>query len=303
MDHDPIPILPRLDALDEQLERMSAHDDAARVLADQGYNTSMLSPERTRAVIHAFTSVGPQGVTYRERRFDTTVGLARWLTQPFRETARENSWPILELLRSVCCEQRAPDPVRTTATESPPDTPSESPNREHTGVAKANLERLIEQNWALVRGYAVGHGGSDETATEAIGRAFTKFWSPASTERFAGMSRVSTLLCSFARFVLLEQNRDRPGTGRQPDDLAGATDEPATAGERAEIRDAYERCLEGLTARERTILDLHIRYQMAGSLIADRLGCGRPNISNALAIGLPKLRACMERKHFFWNGG
>lgn len=295
MDHDPIPILPRLDALDEQLDRMSAHDDAARVLADQGYNTSMLSPERTRAVIHAFTSVGPQGVTYRERRFDTTVGLARWLAQPFRETARETSWPILELLRSVCCEQRPPDPVRTP--------PTESFRRGHAGVAKANLERLIEQNWALVRGYAVGHGGTDETATEAIGRAFTKFWSPASTERFAGMSRVSTLLCSFARFVLLEQNRDRPGTGRHPDDLPGATDDPASANERAEIRDAYEQCLEGLTARERTILDLHIRYQMAGSLIADRLGCGRANVSNAMAIGLPKLRACMERKHFFWNGG
>lgn len=273
------------------LSRQIAHSDmlprAIDRLTAEGYAVASTTPDRAIEVVCSLcSSTRETGIVYRDKIFETGIGLVRWLGTGFPRGPEDGAFPLLELIRSLLCEQRVEGGELGDSVET----------------ARRNLDRLITQTWGSLVGFCRNRGADEEAATIACGRAFVKFWSPNATDRFAGQSRVGTMLCSFARLVILEQDRGRTRTTRDADaHSTGAPDPPGFA-ERQEVRRAYEECLSKLPPRERVIVDLHVRYQMQGRAIAERLGCVKSNVSNALATGLPRLRACMESKHFFSSG-
>jgi RNA polymerase sigma factor (sigma-70 family) len=253
----------------------------------EGYTVPETTPDRAVAAVCTLCGADPEdGIVYRDKHFETGVGLVRWLGSAFPRGAEDGAFPMLELVRSLLCEQRVDGVGSDLSIE----------------VARGNLDVLIGQSWDSLIGFCRRRGGDEEAATVALGRAFIKFWSPEAADRFAGQSRVGTMLCSFARLVILEQERGRKRTVLSDGvDPAGPPEPPGPTA-RGEIRRAYEECLGQLPPREQIIVDLHVRYRMTGKAIAERLGCVKSNISNALAMGMPRLRGCMESKKFFSSG-
>ena len=113
----------------------------------------------------------------------------------------------------------------------------------------------------------------EATAEDLISEAFLDVWRQAG--RFEGRSAVSTWMLAIARFKALSALRRRPDQ-ELDEETAGAiedpSDDPAAALEKKDKSTMLRKCLTGLSAEHREIIDLVYYHEKSVEEVAEIVG-------------------------------
>ncbi|MEW6744084.1 MAG: sigma-70 family RNA polymerase sigma factor [Planctomycetota bacterium] len=172
--------------------------------------------------------------------------------------------------------------------------------------AKHHLELEIRRDSARVMGYVRhrwGVTGIDPlvVAAEAWSQVFLSYWSTQARTRFLGLSRISTLVCTFARFQARSHDPPAvPEVVKFPSELVRVTphDELVRREHDERFARAFEDCAGELPPRQELIVRLRWQQELTPAEIADRLRCSRPNVSQVLGRGTEALLKCLAAKGF-----
>jgi len=114
---------------------------------------------------------------------------------------------------------------------------------------------------------------NESTAEDLISEVFLDVWRQAG--RFEGRSAVSTWMLAIARFKALSALRRRPEEEldeRTAEAIEDTSDDPQTALEKKDKSAIIRKCLTGLSAEHREVIDLVYYHEMSVEEVAEIVG-------------------------------
>jgi RNA polymerase sigma-70 factor (ECF subfamily) len=136
---------------------------------------------------------------------------------------------------------------------------------------------------------------NESTAEDLISDVFLDVWRQAG--RFEGRSAVSTWLLSIARFKALSALRRRPDE-ELDEDTAGAiedpSDDPEIALEKKDKSALIRKCLSGLSAEHREVVDLVYYHEKSVEEVAEIVGIPENTVKTRMFYARKKLAELLK---------
>ena len=135
----------------------------------------------------------------------------------------------------------------------------------------------------------------EATAEDLISEVFLDVWRQAG--RFEGRSAVSTWMLAIARFKALSALRRRPDQ-ELDEETAGAiedpSDDPAAALEKKDKSTMLRKCLTGLSAEHREIIDLVYYHEKSVEEVAEIVGIPQNTIKTRMFYARKRLAELLK---------
>jgi len=135
----------------------------------------------------------------------------------------------------------------------------------------------------------------EATAEDLISEVFLDVWRQAG--RFEGRSAVSTWMLAIARFKALSALRRRPDEGLD-EETAGAieepSDDPGAALEKKDKSAMIRKCLTGLSAEHREIIDLVYYHEKSVEEVAEIVGIPQNTIKTRMFYARKRLAELLK---------
>src|SRR6266404_2277551 len=135
----------------------------------------------------------------------------------------------------------------------------------------------------------------EATAEDVISEVFLDVWRQAG--RFEGRSTVSTWLLAIARFKALSALRRRPDEELNEDAAAAIedpSDDPATSLEKKDKSALLRKCLGGLSAEHREVIDLVYYHEKSVEEVAEIIGIPGNTVKTRLFYARKKLAELLK---------
>jgi RNA polymerase sigma-70 factor, ECF subfamily len=133
------------------------------------------------------------------------------------------------------------------------------------------------------------------TAEDLISEVFLDVWRQAG--RFQGRSAVSTWLLAIARFKALSALRRRPDEeldDKTAEAIEDTADDPEVALEKKEKSALIRKCLTGLSAEHREIIDLVYYHEKSVEEVAEIVGIPENTVKTRMFYGRKKLAELLK---------
>ena len=131
---------------------------------------------------------------------------------------------------------------------------------------------------------------NDATAEDLISEVFLDVWRQAG--KFEGRSAVSTWLLSIARFKALSVLRRKPES--ELDEAAAEADTADVALEKKQKADIIRKCLSGLSADHREIVDLVYYHEKSVEEVAEIVGIPEATVKTRMFYARKKLAELLK---------
>jgi RNA polymerase sigma-70 factor (ECF subfamily) len=158
----------------------------------------------------------------------------------------------------------------------------------------ANAFELLYRRYARpVFGLALRRLGDRMRAEDAVQETFAAVWRSARTyrpERGAG----APWLYAVARNAIVDRSRNRSEPPAEPPDTPSLEPTPAERAEASYVSWRVHRALEGLSAKERDVIELAYYGELSQSEIADFLGIPLGTVKTRTRAGLSRLADLLE---------
>jgi RNA polymerase sigma-70 factor (ECF subfamily) len=155
---------------------------------------------------------------------------------------------------------------------------------------KLAMQVLFARHHVRVYRFVLRLVRNETTAEDLISDVFLDVWRQA--DRFEGRSAVSTWLLSIARFKALSALRRRPDQ-ELDDETAAAiedpSDDPEVALEKKDKSALIRKCLTGLSAEHREIIDLVYYHEKSIEEVAEIVGIPENTVKTRMFYGRKKL--------------
>jgi RNA polymerase sigma-70 factor (ECF subfamily) len=135
----------------------------------------------------------------------------------------------------------------------------------------------------------------ESTAEDLISDVFLDVWRQAG--RFQGRSSVSTWMLAMARFKALSALRRRPDEEFDEDNTAGiedGSDDPHTSLEKKDKSALIKRCLAGLSAQHREIIDLVYYHDKSVEEVAAIVGIPENTVKTRMFYARKRLSELLK---------
>ncbi len=163
------------------------------------------------------------------------------------------------------------------------------------GGDRLAMQVLFARHHVRVFRFVVRLVRNESTAEDLISDVFLDVWRQAG--RFEGRSAVSTWLLSIARFKALSALRRRPDE-ELDEDAAGAiedpSDDPETALEKKDKSALIRKCLAGLSADHREIVDLVYYHEKSVEEVAEIVGIPENTVKTRMFYARKKLAELLK---------
>lgn len=138
---------------------------------------------------------------------------------------------------------------------------------------------------------------NEATAEDLISDVFLDVWRQAG--KFEGRSQVSTWLLSIARFKALSQLRRKP-EDELDDETAEAivdtADDPETALEKKDKSALLRKCMSGLSAEHREIIDLVYYHEKSVEEVAEIVGIPEATVKTRMFYARKKMAELLKEQ-------
>ena len=138
---------------------------------------------------------------------------------------------------------------------------------------------------------------NEATAVDLISDVFLDVWRQAG--KFEGRSQVSTWLLSIARFKALSQLRRKP-EDELDDETAEAivdtADDPETALEKTDKGALLRKCMSGLSAEHREIIDLVYYHEKSVEEVAEIVGIPEATVKTRMFYARKKMAELLKEQ-------
>ena len=152
------------------------------------------------------------------------------------------------------------------------------------------MQVLFARHHVLVFRFVLRLVRDESTAEDLISEVFLDVWRQA--DRFEGRSAVSTWLLAIARFKALSAMRRRPDE-ELDDETAAAVEDPSDAPdvtlEKKDKSALIRKCLEGLSAEHREIVDLVYYHEKSVEEVAAIVGIPENTVKTRMFYARKKL--------------
>jgi len=163
------------------------------------------------------------------------------------------------------------------------------------GGDRLAMQVLFARHHVRVFRFVVRLVKNESTAEDLISDVFLDVWRQAG--RFEGRSAVSTWLLSIARFKALSALRRRPDEALD-EDVAGAiedpSDDPEIALEKKDKSALIRKCLSGLSAEHREIVDLVYYHEKSVEEVAEIVGIPENTVKTRMFYARKKLAELLK---------
>lgn len=157
------------------------------------------------------------------------------------------------------------------------------------------MQVLFARHHVRVFRFVVRLVKNESTAEDLISDVFLDVWRQAG--RFEGRSAVSTWLLSIARFKALSALRRRPDE-ELDEDTAGAiedpSDDPEIALEKKDKSTLIRKCLSGLSAEHREVVDLVYYHEKSVEEVAEIVGIPENTVKTRMFYARKKLAELLK---------
>src|SRR4030095_5210117 len=163
------------------------------------------------------------------------------------------------------------------------------------GGDKLAMQVLFARHHVRVYRFVLRLVGDPSRAEDLISEVFLDVWRQAG--RFEGRSAVSTWLLAIARFKALSALRRRPDE-ELDEETAGAiedpSDDPATALEKKDKSVMLRKCLAGLSAEHRKIIDLVYYHEKSVEEVAEIVGIPENTVKTRMFYARKRLAELLK---------
>ncbi|MGE0034241.1 MAG: sigma-70 family RNA polymerase sigma factor [Xanthobacteraceae bacterium] len=163
------------------------------------------------------------------------------------------------------------------------------------GGDRLAMQVLFARHHVRVFRFVVRLVKNESTAEDLISDVFLDVWRQAG--RFEGRSAVSTWLLSIARFKALSALRRRPDE-ELDEDTAGAiedpSDDPEIALEKKDKSTLIRKCLSGLSAEHREVVDLVYYHEKSVEEVAEIVGIPENTVKTRMFYARKKLAELLK---------
>ena len=163
------------------------------------------------------------------------------------------------------------------------------------GGDRLAMQVLFARHHVRVFRFVVRLVKNESPAEDLISDVFLDVWRQAG--RFEGRSAVSTWLLSIARFKALSALRRRPDE-ELDEDTAGAiedpSDDPEVALEKKDKSALIRKCLSGLSAEHREIVDLVYYHEKSVEEVAEIVGIPENTVKTRMFYARKKLAELLK---------
>jgi RNA polymerase sigma-70 factor, ECF subfamily len=157
------------------------------------------------------------------------------------------------------------------------------------------MQVLYARHHVRVFRFVVRFVRDEATAEDLISEVFLDVWRQAG--RFEGRSAVSTWMLAIARFKALSALRRRPDE-ELDEETAGAiedlSDDPGTALEKKDKSAMIRKCLTGLSAEHREIIDLVYYHEKSVKEVADIVGIPENTVKTRMFYARKRLAELLK---------
>ena len=157
------------------------------------------------------------------------------------------------------------------------------------------MQVLFARHHVRVFRFVVRLVRNESTAEDLISEVFLDVWRQA--DRFEGRSAVTTWLLSIARFKALSTLRRRP-EDELDEETAGAiedpSDDPEVALEKKDKSAIIRKCLTGLSAEHREIIDLVYYHEKSVEEVAEIVGIPENTVKTRMFYARKKLAELLK---------
>jgi RNA polymerase sigma-70 factor, ECF subfamily len=157
------------------------------------------------------------------------------------------------------------------------------------------MQVLFSRHHVRVYRFVVRLVRSQSTAEDLISEVFLDVWRQAG--RFEGRSAVSTWLLAIARFKALSALRRRPDE-ELDEETAGAiedpSDDPQLVLEKKDKSAIIQKCLTGLSAEHREIIDLVYYHEKSVEEVAEIVGIPQNTVKTRMFYARKKLAELLK---------
>jgi len=157
------------------------------------------------------------------------------------------------------------------------------------------MQVLFARHHVRVFRFVVRLVRNESTAEDLISEVFLDVWRQA--DRFEGRSAVTTWLLSIARFKALSALRRRPDE-ELDEETAGAiedpSDDPEVALEKKDKSAIIRKCLTGLSAEHREIIDLVYYHEKSVEEVAEIVGIPENTVKTRMFYARKKLAELLK---------
>ena len=157
------------------------------------------------------------------------------------------------------------------------------------------MQVLFARHHVRVFRFVVRLVRNESTAEDLISEVFLDVWRQA--DRFEGRSAVTTWLLSIARFKALSALRRRPEE-ELDEETAGAiedpSDDPEVALEKKDKGAIIRKCLTGLSAEHREIIDLVYYHEKSVEEVAEIVGIPENTVKTRMFYARKKLAELLK---------
>jgi RNA polymerase sigma-70 factor (ECF subfamily) len=157
------------------------------------------------------------------------------------------------------------------------------------------MQVLFARHHVRVFRFVVRLVRNESTAEDLISEVFLDVWRQA--DRFEGRSAVTTWLLSIARFKALSALRRRPDE-ELDEETAGAieepSDDPEVALEKKDKGAIIRKCLTGLSAEHREIIDLVYYHEKSVEEVAEIVGIPENTVKTRMFYARKKLAELLK---------
>ena len=157
------------------------------------------------------------------------------------------------------------------------------------------MQLLFARHHVRVFRFVVRLVRNETTAEDLISEVFLDVWRQAG--RFEGRSAVTTWLLSIARFKALSALRRRPDE-ELDEETAGAiedpSDDPEVALEKKDKSAIIRKCLTGLSAEHREIIDLVYYHEKSVEEVAEIVGIPENTVKTRMFYARKKLAELLK---------
>jgi RNA polymerase sigma-70 factor (ECF subfamily) len=163
------------------------------------------------------------------------------------------------------------------------------------GGDRLAMQVLFARHHVRVFRFVVRLVKNESTAEDLISDVFLDVWRQAG--RFEGRSAVSTWLLSIARFKALSALRRRPDEALD-EETAGAiedpSDDPEIALEKKDKSTLIRKCLSGLSAEHREVVDLVYYHEKSVEEVAEIVGIPENTVKARMFYARKKLAELLK---------
>jgi len=157
------------------------------------------------------------------------------------------------------------------------------------------MQVLFARHHVRVFRFVVRLVRNESTAEDLISEVFLDVWRQA--DRFEGRSAVSTWLLAIARFKALSALRRRPDE-ELDEETAGAiedpSDDPEVALDKKDKGGIVRKCLTGLSAEHREIIDLVYYHEKSVEEVAEIVGIPENTVKTRMFYARKKLAELLK---------